>query len=80
MKWDFHIFVSTSNLKRKSGSLNLLPIPMLDGGHLVYYVYEIIFGEELPYKVQLAAQFIGIALLGFIMIIAFYNDFVRIFS
>ena len=62
------------------GVLNLLPIPMLDGGHLVYYVYEIIFGEELPYKVQLAAQFIGIALLGFIMIIAFYNDFVRIFS
>ena len=62
------------------GVLNLLPIPMLDGGHLVYYVYEIIFGKELPYKVQLVAQFIGIALLGFIMIIAFYNDFVRIFS
>ena len=62
------------------GVLNLLPIPMLDGGHLVYYIYEIIFGEELPYKVQLVAQFIGIALLGFIMIIAFYNDFVRIFS
>ena len=62
------------------GVLNLLPIPMLDGGHLVYYVYEIVFGEELPHKVQLVAQFIGIALLGFIMIIAFYNDFVRIFS
>ena len=62
------------------GVLNLLPIPMLDGGHLVYYVYEIIFGQELPHKIQLAAQFIGIALLGFIMIIAFYNDFVRIFS
>ena len=62
------------------GVLNLLPIPMLDGGHLVYYVYEIILGEELPYKVQLVAQFIGIAILGFIMIIAFYNDFVRIFS
>ncbi len=62
------------------GVLNLLPIPMLDGGHLVYYIYEIVFGEELPHKVQLVAQFIGIALLGFIMIIAFYNDFVRIFS
>jgi len=62
------------------GVLNLLPIPMLDGGHLVYYLYEIVFGEELPHKVQLVAQFIGIALLGFIMIIAFYNDFVRIFS
>ena len=62
------------------GVLNLLPIPMLDGGHLVYYTYEIIFGSELPLKFQLAAQFVGIALLGLIMIIAFYNDFVRIFS
>ena len=62
------------------GVLNLLPIPMLDGGHLVYYTYEIIFGSELPIKLQMAAQFVGIALLGLIMIIAFYNDFVRIFS
>ncbi len=62
------------------GVLNLLPIPMLDGGHLVYYTYEIIFGSELPLKVQMAAQFVGVALLGLIMIIAFYNDFVRIFS
>ena len=62
------------------GVLNLLPIPMLDGGHLVYYTYEIIFGSELPLRFQMAAQFVGIALLGLIMIIAFYNDFVRIFS
>ena len=62
------------------GVLNLLPIPMLDGGHLVYYTYEIIFGSELPLKFQMAAQFVGIAILGLIMIIAFYNDFVRIFS
>lgn len=62
------------------GVLNLLPIPMLDGGHLVYYTYEMIFGNELPLKFQMAAQFVGVALLGLIMIIAFYNDFVRIFS
>ena len=62
------------------GVLNLLPIPMLDGGHLVYYTYEMIFGNELPLKFQMAAQFVGIALLGLIMIVAFYNDFVRIFS
>jgi regulator of sigma E protease len=62
------------------GVLNLLPIPMLDGGHLVYYSYEIITGRELPMNVQLIAQFAGIAILGLIMIIAFYNDFVRIFS
>jgi regulator of sigma E protease len=62
------------------GVLNLLPIPMLDGGHLAYYSYEIITGRELPMNVQLIAQFIGIAILGLIMIIAFYNDFIRIFS
>lgn len=62
------------------GVLNLLPIPMLDGGHLVYYTYEILFGSELPQKLQMAAQFVGVALLGLIMIVAFYNDFVRIFS
>ena len=62
------------------GVLNLLPIPMLDGGHLVYYSYEIITGRELPMNIQLIAQFAGIAILGLIMIIAFYNDFTRIFS
>ena len=62
------------------GVLNLLPIPMLDGGHLVYYSYEIITGRELPMNIQLVAQFAGIAILGLIMIIAFYNDFIRIFS
>ena len=62
------------------GVLNLLPIPMLDGGHLVYYSYEIITGRELPMNIQVIAQFAGIAILGFIMIIAFYNDIIRIFA
>ena len=62
------------------GVLNLLPIPMLDGGHLVYYTYEMITGRELPLSIQNGAQLIGITVLGLIMIIAFYNDFIRIFS
>mgnify|MGYP001217091144 FL=1 len=62
------------------GVLNLLPIPMLDGGHLVYYSYEMITGRELPMNIQLAAQFAGVAILGLIMVVAFYNDFVRIFT
>ena len=56
------------------GVLNLLPIPMLDGGHLVYYTYEMIFGNELPLKFQMAAQFVGIALLGLIMICLLYTS------
>ena len=67
-------------MNNKLNALNLLPIPMLDGGHLVYYSYEIITGRELPMNVQLIAQFAGMAILGLIMIIAFYNDFIRIFS
>jgi len=62
------------------GVLNLLPIPMLDGGHLVYYTYEMITGRELPETIQNGAQIVGVTLLGLIMIIAFYNDFIRIFS
>ena len=62
------------------GVLNLLPIPMLDGGHLVYYTYEMITGRELPETIQNGAQVVGVTLLGLIMIIAFYNDFIRIFS
>lgn len=62
------------------GVLNLLPIPMLDGGHLVYYSYEILTGKELPQNIQMVAQFAGLAILGLIMIIAFYNDFIRIFT
>tara|TARA_B100001093_G_scaffold501786_1_gene553912 strand:+ start:2376 stop:3692 length:1317 start_codon:yes stop_codon:yes gene_type:complete len=62
------------------GVLNLLPIPMLDGGHLVYYLYEMVTGRELPINIQLVAQFTGIAILGLIMVIAFYNDFIRIFT
>jgi regulator of sigma E protease len=62
------------------GVLNLLPIPMLDGGHLAYYTYEMLIGKEIPYSIQMGAQFIGLAILGLIMIVAFYNDFVRIFA
>tara|TARA_Y100000389_G_scaffold141137_1_gene138978 strand:+ start:3253 stop:4569 length:1317 start_codon:yes stop_codon:yes gene_type:complete len=61
------------------GVLNLLPIPMLDGGHLVYYSYEMLTGRELPMNIQIIAQFAGIAILGLIMTIAFYNDLLRIF-
>ncbi len=62
------------------GVLNLLPIPMLDGGHLVYYTYEIVAGKEISERFQIAAQTLGIVILGSIMIIAFYNDLIRLFS
>jgi len=60
------------------GVLNLLPIPVLDGGHLMYYIAEAIRGKPLPEAVQAWGQQIGIFLLACLMLLAFYNDITRI--
>tara|TARA_Y100000590_G_scaffold182022_2_gene207439 strand:- start:2784 stop:4139 length:1356 start_codon:yes stop_codon:yes gene_type:complete len=62
------------------GILNLLPIPMLDGGHLMFYLFEILTGNPISERVQLVGQQIGLVILFGIMILAFYNDFLRLFS
>jgi regulator of sigma E protease len=61
------------------GVLNLLPIPVLDGGHLLYYAIEAVKGGPLSEKAMLAGQRIGIALLMGLMTLALYNDITRIF-
>jgi regulator of sigma E protease len=60
------------------GVLNLLPIPVLDGGHLLYYLVELVKGSPLSEAAQLAGQKIGIFLLLMLMMVAFYNDLVRL--
>ena len=60
------------------GILNLLPVPLLDGGHLLYYAAEFVRGRPLSEEVQYAGQRLGIALLVGLMGLAFYNDFLRI--
>jgi regulator of sigma E protease len=60
------------------GVLNLLPIPVLDGGHLLYYVFEAIRGKPLSETIQAWGQQIGIILLVGLMVLAFYNDITRI--
>lgn len=62
------------------GVINLLPVPLLDGGHLFYYLIEFIKGSPLSESAQLVGQKIGIATLLLLMGLAFYNDLVRIFS
>lgn len=62
------------------GVLNLLPIPLLDGGHLMYYSVEIIKGSPVSERAMELGQRVGLALLLFIMAFAFYNDFNRVFS
>lgn len=60
------------------GILNLLPIPMLDGGHLVYYIAEMIRGKPVSEKIQIFGFKIGMLLLGSMMILALFNDFMRL--
>ena len=60
------------------GVLNLLPIPILDGGHLLYYMIEFFKGSPVSETVQLVGQRIGILLLLALMSLAFYNDLARL--
>lgn len=60
------------------GVLNLLPIPLLDGGHLLYYLVEMVKGSPVSEAVQLVGQKLGIVLLLLLMTVAFYNDLIRL--
>ncbi len=62
------------------GIINLLPIPLLDGGQMVFVAVEGIRGKPLSEKIQQLAQQLGIAMLIMIMGLAFYNDFNRLFG
>lgn len=61
------------------GVLNLLPVPILDGGYLLYYVLEFIRGKPLSERVMQLGQNAGFALLGGLMLLAFFNDINRQF-
>ena len=60
------------------GVLNLLPIPVLDGGHVLYYVVEAVKGSPLSVQAEIMGQRVGIALLLVLMCFAIYNDLTRI--
>ncbi|GAB4059033.1 RIP metalloprotease RseP [Uliginosibacterium sediminicola] len=62
------------------GVLNLLPVPLLDGGHLLYYVAEIIRGKPLSEHLMELGQRFGLVLLAGLMLLAFFNDINRQFS
>ena len=54
--------------------INLLPIPILDGGHLLYYLIELVKGSPVSERTMVAGQYLGLALLAGLMGLAFYND------
>jgi len=60
------------------GILNLLPIPILDGGHIFFYCCEMVFRRPLSMWAREVAQQIGLVLLVLLMVLAFYNDLARL--
>ncbi|NND45340.1 MAG: RIP metalloprotease RseP [Xanthomonadales bacterium] len=60
------------------GILNLLPIPVLDGGHLLYYLIELVKGSPVSEQVQLTGQYVGLVALFGLMSLAFVNDILRL--
>ena len=60
------------------GILNLLPIPVLDGGHLLYYLIELVKGSPVSEQAQIAGQYFGLIALACLMGLAFINDILRL--
>jgi len=75
---DFFFFMAVININL--GILNLLPIPILDGGHIVFLSIEAIRRKPLSEKIMQISQKVGIALIITIMVFAFYNDIVRLIT
>ena len=83
MVWSAPIECSISNfavLSTAVGLLNLFPIPVLDGGQIVYQSIEGLKGSPLSERAQIVGQQIGIFALILLMSFAFYNDLARIFG
>ncbi len=62
------------------GVFNLLPVPMLDGGHLLYHVAEWLRGRPLPDRVYEVGQRLGMAFILTVMMLALFNDFARLLA
>jgi len=60
------------------GVFNLLPIPVLDGGHLLYYAIEVVKGSPVSEKVQQLGFQVGLVMVIGLMMLAFYNDIMRL--
>lgn len=74
-EWDWYRFwMTTGLLSMILAFMNLLPIPALDGGHVVFLLFEMVLRRPLPEKVLLAAQYVGMVILISLMVFAFGND------
>lgn len=62
------------------GIINLMPVPILDGGHLLYHLAELVRGRPVPEWTEAVGQRIGLGMLAMLMGLAFYNDLARLFG
>ncbi|MFT5572155.1 MAG: regulator of sigma E protease [Cryomorphaceae bacterium] len=77
--WETYVYV-LAVISISLGVMNLLPIPMLDGGHLLMYVVEAAAGKNISEKVFAIGQRVGVLLLVCLMSLAFYNDIFRLLN
>ncbi len=78
--WDWEKFwLNTALISIILAFMNILPIPALDGGHVVFLLYEMVRGKEAPQKVLEVAQYIGFFILMALLLYANGNDIVRFF-
>lgn len=76
--WDWHMFwLMTAFLSIILAFMNLLPIPALDGGHVVFLAYEMITGKKPSEKFMITAEYIGVGILILLFVVANLNDILR---
>jgi regulator of sigma E protease len=79
--WNWQRFWSlTGILSLVLAMMNLLPIPALDGGHVVFTLWEMITGRPVSEKVLMVMQMIGMALIGALIVFIFWNDISRLLA
>ena len=78
--WNWEVFWNlTAFLSLMLAFMNILPIPALDGGHVLFLIYEIIVGKPAPEKIMESAQVLGMILLLSLLVFANANDIIRFF-
>jgi regulator of sigma E protease len=79
--WDWYMFwMMTAFLSIILAFMNILPIPALDGGHVLFLLYEMIFRRKPSDKFMVYAEYVGMGILLLLMVVANLNDILRYFG